>query len=218
MELTTKDNKRISADHYPADNPRGWVVYLHMMPATKESWRPLAEFLAKNGYEGLAIDLRGHGASDGGPKGYEQFSDAEHQASVKDLEAALKYLEGKGAAPKRTSLIGASIGANLALAWLAEHEEYTRAVLLSAGKNYRGIETEPLARNLRRGARVMLIAARDDTRSGGSAAEQNEAIAAAIPDEVKKELELYDMGGHGTDILENHPDLAKNILHFLNRP
>ena len=167
MELTTKDNKRIAADYYPAEDPRGWVVYLHMMPATKESWRSLASYLAKNGYEGIAIDLRGHGASDGGPDGYEEFSDAEHQASIKDLEAALTYLEGVGASPKRVALIGASIGANLALKWLAEHGEYTCATLLSAGLNYRGIRAEPLARELRRGQRVLLVAGRDDDRASG---------------------------------------------------
>ncbi|MDP2648083.1 MAG: alpha/beta fold hydrolase [Candidatus Yanofskybacteria bacterium] len=215
MELTTKDNKRIAADYYPAENPRGWVVYLHMMPATKESWRSLASYLAKNGYEGIAIDLRGHGASDGGPNGYEEFSDAEHQASIKDLEAGLKHLEGAGAVPKRIALIGASIGANLALGWLAEHEEYPCAVLLSAGSNYRGIETEPLARELRRGQRVLLVAARDDDRAGGNSAAQNEAIAAAMPEEAGKELLIYETGGHGTMLTEAHPELAEKILNFI---
>ncbi|OGY96813.1 MAG: hypothetical protein A2128_02890 [Candidatus Liptonbacteria bacterium GWC1_60_9] len=215
MELTTKDNKRIAADYYPAENPRGWVVYLHMMPATKESWRSLAGFLAKNGYEGIAIDLRGHGASDGGPDGYEKFSDAEHQASTKDIEAALKHLEGAGAAPQRVAIVGASIGANLALQWLAEHEEYPCAVLLSAGANYRGIETEPLARNLRRDQRLLLAAARDDARAGGNNVEQNERLAAAVPAEAKAELLAYDTGGHGTVLLESHPDLAEKILGFI---
>ena len=215
MELTTKDNKRIAADYYPAENPRGWVVYLHMMPATKESWRSLAGFLAKNGYEGIAIDLRGHGASDGGPDGYEKFSDAEHQASTKDIEAALKHLEGAGAAPQRVAIVGASIGANLALQWLAEHEEYPCAVLLSAGANYRGIETEPLARDLRQGQRVLLAASRDDARAGGNNVEQNERLAAAVPAEAKAELLVYDTGGHGTVLLESHPDLAEKILGFI---
>lgn len=215
MELTTKDNKRIAADYYQAEDPRGWVVYLHMMPATKESWRPLASYLAKNGYAGIAIDFRGHGASDGGPEGYQEFSDAEHQASTKDLEAALTYLEGAGAVPKRVALIGASIGANLALKWLAEHKEYPCAVLLSAGLNYRGIKTEPLARNLCRGQRVLFAASRDDTRAGGDNAAQNETIAAAIPDEAGKELLSYETGGHGTMLTEAHPELAEKILNFI---
>lgn len=215
MELSTKDNKRIAADYYPAENPRGWIVYLHMMPATKESWRSLAGFLAAKGYEGIAIDLRGHGASDSGPDGYQEFSDAEHQASVKDLEAALKHLEGAGAVPKRVAIVGASISANIALKWLAEHEEYLLAVLLSAGQNYRGIEAEPLARNLHPGQRVMLVTSRDDARAGGNNAEQNETLAAAVPGKAKNELLIYDAGGHGTELLDAHPDLAEKILNFI---
>jgi alpha-beta hydrolase superfamily lysophospholipase len=186
-----------------------------MMPATRESWSSLADFLASKGYAGVAIDLRGHGDSEGGPDGYQSFSDAEHQSSIKDLEAALKYLEREGAVPRRIAIVGASIGANLALKWLAEHEDYPCAVLLSAGKNYRGIVTEPLARALRRGQRVLLVSSRDDVRAGGDNAADNEAIAAVIPAEVHKELIVYDKGGHGTMLLESHPELAQKILDFI---
>ena len=74
---------------------------------------------------------------------------------------------------------------------------------------------EPLARNLRPGQRLLLVAARDDVRVGGNNAAENERIAAAVPAEAKAELLVYDTGGHGMVLLENHPDLAEKILNFV---
>ena len=39
--LSTKDNIKIAADLYEVENPAGWLVLVHMMPATKESWTEL---------------------------------------------------------------------------------------------------------------------------------------------------------------------------------
>ena len=82
--LKTKDNVKIAANYRNIDiskyqQPIGWLVLAHMMPATKESFHQLAEEFQNIGYESIAIDLRGHGQSDGGPNDYTNFSDSEHQ-------------------------------------------------------------------------------------------------------------------------------------------
>lgn len=119
MFLKTIDNKKIAANLYKVENPKGWLILIHMMPAAKESWKKFAEEMRESGYESLAIDLRGHGESEGGPDGYQKFSDEEHQNGIYDLEAAWEFLKSAGAKPEKTALIGASIGANLALEFIA---------------------------------------------------------------------------------------------------
>lgn len=210
--LTTKDGIKIAADLYPAEHPVGWLVLTHMMPATKESWKNLAAELQKAGYEGLAIDLRGHGESEGGPNGFTKFSDAEHQKSILDLEAAIDYLiKSRKATSDKIVFIGASIGANLSLQYISERPESKTAVLLSAGLNYRGIATEPLAKKLKAGQKIFFASVRDDNGNAG----ENQKLYDLIPVGVKKEIKIYETGGHGTDILKNHPELENLIIEFL---
>ena len=216
MFLIAKDGVKIAADFYNIENPAYWCVLIHMMPATKESWRDLAAELQKNNYESLAIDLRGHGESDAGPNGYLNFSDKEHQKSILDLEAAVDYLiKERGATPDKIILIGASIGANLALQYIKEHLEFKIAVLFSPGLNYKGIETEPMVKNLKSEQKVFFISSKDDERSGGNNAEMNQKLFDLTSAEVKKQIKIYETGGHGTDILKTYPELKDKIIEFL---
>ena len=93
MFLNTSDNKKIAANLYKVENPKGWLILVHIMPATKESWKDFANEAQKIGYESLAIDLRGHGESEGGPDGYQKFSDVEHLNSIHVLEASWEFLK-----------------------------------------------------------------------------------------------------------------------------
>ena len=219
ISLTTKDNKSISGNFFPAENARGWVIYLHMMPSAKESWNRLAERLASDGYAGLAIDLRGHGESAGGPEGYKYFSDAEHQASINDVEAAFDFLIMNGAKTGGIHLIGASIGANLAIEFLAKHEEIPSAVLLSAGTNYRGVSSLRAAEKLKSGQKVLFLTSRDDLGADGSNPKQNETIISSLPGGVKAEKVIYNAAGHGTNIFrtKEDPDPEELIVSFIER-
>ncbi|MDE2102780.1 MAG: alpha/beta fold hydrolase [Patescibacteria group bacterium] len=219
ISLTTKDNKSISGNFFPAENARGWVIYLHMMPSAKESWNRIAGRLARDGYSGLAIDLRGHGESEGGPNGYKYFSDAEHQASINDVEAAFDFLLSKGARAGHIRLIGASIGANLAIEFFSKHKEFPSAVFLSAGTNYRGVSALRAAENLSPGQSALFLTSRDDLGADGSNPEQNEAIISSLPSGVKAEKVIYNSAGHGTNILQTKedPDPEELIVSFIER-
>jgi len=212
MFLEATDKVKIAYDLYPAKGstpttPKGYLVLVHMMPATKESWKNFAAAAQTANYTSIAIDLRGHGDSEGGPNGYQSFTDTQHQKSILDLEAAVKFLQTKGATPANTYCIGASIGANLCLQYLAEHPEVKKAVLLSAGLNYRGIKTAPLYKKLKSDQKILAATSRDD----GSNAPENEQLFGSN----FKNLIIYDRGGHGTNMLVSHPDLTERILNFL---
>jgi len=210
--ISSKDDKKISFDLYEKENPVGWLVLSHMMPATKESWSDFAQKFQNLGYESIAIDLRGHGKSDGGPSGYLNFSDEQHQESILDLEAAVNYLiNNRGAAGGKVFLIGASIGANLSLQYLSEHPEIKKVVLLSAGLNYRGLETEPPVKKLKEDQEVFFVTSKDDNNN----AVENQKLYAETPQGVKKDIQIYEIGGHGTDILANQPEFLTLISNFL---
>jgi alpha-beta hydrolase superfamily lysophospholipase len=221
INLTTKDGIKIVANSYPVENATGWVVFSHMMPATKESWDDLAKTLQSVGYGSVAIDLRGHGESDGGPDGYNKFSDGDHPKSILDLEAAVDYLiKEKGATLNKIVFIGASIGANLSLEYISNPAfgggEAKTAILLSPGLNYRSIKTEPMVKNLMGDQKVFFVSAKDDTRSGGNNnAEEVQKLYDLTPGGVEKKNQIYETGGHGTDILKNQPELASLIIDFI---
>lgn len=212
VEFKTKDNVLIVADYYaPASSSVKGLLLLHMMPATRQSWRVFAEKMQRVGYHVLAVDLRGHGESQGGPNGYRNFSDAEHQASRGDAEAGAEYLQSRGVT--ELYIGGASIGANLALQYLAEHPGAKAAFLLSPGSDYRGVKTEPAVWNLTPGHAVYYVASRDD----GYSADTIQKLFDTTPTGMKKEIKFFDAAGHGTTIFEREPAFMDTIASWLQK-
>lgn len=206
VEFSTKDNMVIIGDFYEADGSGAAALLLHMMPADRKSWVDFAASLEKVGLSSLAIDLRGHGESQGGPAGFKGFTDKEHQASIEDVEAAVLWLRGNGF--EKIALVGASIGANLALWYLAERAgpEIKSAILLSPGLDYRGIKTEPPALKL--------------------AADKNIYIVSEMAEDAQKIFNLTKSGKklkickdrfHGTDILRENPDLEDELTRWVKK-
>lgn len=217
ITLKTKDGLNIVGSYWrPSMESTRGALLLHMMPLTKESWNDFAPRLVEIGYHVLAIDLRGHGESGGGPNGHKSFSDAEHQASIQDVEAGVQFLVEKGVRNQELVLIGASIGANLSLWYLTDHSELKHAVLLSPGFNYRGIATEPLMAKLRSGQRVLLVGSDDDPQSDGNVMR---TLAGKAPAGVNGEVLVYKAAGHGTNMFAPSKvegrDLVQEILNWL---
>ncbi len=210
ITLTTKDNISLVGDYSAPDasSERG-LLLLHMMPATRTSWAGFAQKARRTGFHVLAIDLYGHGESEGGPDGYKTFSDANHQRSKNDVQAAAEFLKSKGVA--KLYLGGASIGANLALQHLAENPETSGAFLLSPGLDYRGIQTESSARGLKPEQRVLYAASRDDQYSFESV----ERLAALRFAGHDVSLRLFETAGHGTTMFEREPRLMDEIVEWL---
>lgn len=196
---------------YQRTEQKKFAVLLHMMPATKESWASWQTKLAAAGYGSLAIDERGHGEStNGGMLDYRSFTDAEQQAKILDVNAALQFLTGQGAAESNTVVIGASVGANLAIEFLQQHPNVKTAVALSPGLNFRGILTEPLIQNLSAGQHVILVASDDDPQQTLEAAERLHALN---PDQTTV---LSEHGlGHGTAMTDADPDLIDQLIKLL---
>lgn len=211
----TLDGVLISADYYPGRSTKG-AILLHMMPATKSSWRDFAPLLVKEGYHVLAIDLRGHGESDGGSDGYKEFTDEEHEESIRDVEAAVDFMKQRGVDVARLTLIGASIGANLAVAFMALHHEVTSGVLLSAGTKYRGVDALHALRDIVETQRLFFVSAKDDIGSYGSNYDMNVELMTVLKQDVSRKLLVYEKAGHGTNMFgKEKPDLAEVIVNWM---
>lgn len=215
IQFQTPDGITIVGDWYePATDAKAWILLLHMMPADRHSWETFAAKLTAAGYSALAIDERGHG--DSTKKGdetvdYNSFSNEEQQEKQLDVDAALEYMESRGATHDRIGVIGGSIGANLAINLGARDEAIKAIGALSPGLDYRGLKTEDPAKQLRESQSLLLAVAPDDTHT-----DPDQIKILEIASGAKTIVKNYDAGGHATELLENHPELMDELITWLD--
>ncbi|MCA9959257.1 MAG: alpha/beta fold hydrolase [Anaerolineales bacterium] len=183
------------------DGPFPAVLLLHMLGSERQAWEQAGVMaaLVEAGYAVLALDMRGHGATGG---------KSDWQLAQDDVQRVWSYLaERPDVAGTETAVVGASIGANLALITAAAHDDVRTAVLLSPGLDYRGVTTEDALAAY--GERPLLIVASEkDTYAANSSRTLHEQAAAAT-------LHLYQDAGHGTQMFAAQPDLIPMLLDWL---
>lgn len=210
IELTTSDGIKI-VGLYRNLHAKQAAILLHMMPVTKESWDVFAMELEKIGYASVAIDERGHGESTmNHTLDYKQFSEAEQQAKILDVESAFEFLKEKGFREEDIVLVGASIGANLTIQFLSEHSQVPFGIALSPGLNYRGVKTDEFIRQLHDGQRIVLVASDDDDR-------ESVASCRALHEINPLQTQLIEKQnlGHGTNMFIADPELIQELLDEL---
>jgi pimeloyl-ACP methyl ester carboxylesterase len=188
------------------------LVLFHMLRRQRQDWETLARDAVQAGFVVLTIDLRGHGQSTKcGSRtiNMKDFSNVDFAAMMEDVRSAVNFVKKEATVDTNCiSLIGASIGANLALRYAAADTTIRSVVLLSPGLEYRGLTTEAAMKAY--GNRpALLIAARDDDYSSDSV--QKLAMIALGP----AKQQLYDNAGHGTFMFEAEPGFGKLILDWL---
>ncbi|HIC90107.1 MAG TPA: alpha/beta fold hydrolase [Anaerolineae bacterium] len=203
VTLTTEDEIQLAATYYspPLENAPG-VVLLHMVDRQRQDWDRLARQLQANGFAALAVDFRGHGKSQGKKKWGEM---------TKDAAAAYAWLaERPEVDGGRIGLIGASIGANIALNFAARQPGVRTLVLLSPGLEYRGVKTEEAIKQY--GARPVFIAASKEDKYATQSAGTLDALA-----QNQHHLQIYENQGHGTRMLGKGNGLEELILQRLKK-
>lgn len=188
------------------------LVLLPMLMHKRKDWNAFAAEAVQAGFTVLAIDLRGHGQSvSRGDHTLDarEFSNAEFAKMVEDVRAAVGFLQAQNRVDaRRISVLGASIGANLALRYAATDTTIRSVGLLSPGLDYRGLTTEDAMKTY--GERpVLLIAARDDDYSSDCV--QRLATLAKGP----VEMQLYEKAGHGNFMFRSEPGLGRRIVEWL---
>jgi len=222
--LKTSDGKDIVGNYLEVSGAKGVGLLLHMMPSTKESWGDFAEELAKVGFSSFAIDLRGHGESTGGPEGFTQFSDEEHQGSMLDVETAIDFLLKKGVLKEKIFLAGASIGANLSLEYQKDDPGIKASILLSPGLNYRGILGGEFAKGLNSGQAVFVSGSEHDCGYQSADGSSSEKCASGMAKEIfesapssNKEIKIFSNSAHGTTILVRNEGFSGELISWLSK-
>jgi len=207
VTITAADGAQLAATFYPSSAGEGQrapaILLLHMVGRNKESWGDFARFVQEcSAYALLALDLRGHGAS-GGSQEWDKMP--------QDVAAAWAALiQRPEIDPERTAIVGASIGANLALVQAASEPRIRGVVLLSPGLEYRGIKTaDPMQAYGQRP--VLIVAAEGDSYAADSSRKLNDLAQGA------HHLEMFTGNAHGTDLLSAQPELRWLILDWLEK-
>ena len=210
VHFSTKDGMTIAGDYYPTPGKIG-VLLLHMMSSDRVSWHDLAVKLQEAGFCVLAIDLRGHGESTGGPAGYRAFSDAQHQQSIFDIESSVEFLRSRGI--EKLHMGGASIGANLVLQYAADHTEIASLMLVSPGLDYHGIHADIWMDNIKPSQAILLVASDNDIYSFTSV----KTLFDHSSNLPKRDIKLLSEAGHGTAMFEKNSAFIDELVAWLKK-
>lgn len=214
VSFKTLDEVTIVGDWVTAPTTVGAVILLHTLQQNRLSWAPFQAVLARAGLASLAIDFRGHGESVEGPDGmrldFKNFTDDEQGTMVYDVMGAFEWINRRGIDPERITLVGASIGANIAVRMLAEESRIRAAVLLSPG-DYHGVNVvTDIGAVLPHQSLWMSASEGDDQASFERTTEAYQAASSEL-----KTFEPLKNAGHGTNIFTARPDLMDVACKFL---
>ena len=124
-----------------------------------------------------------------------------------DVAAAhLAFDDDKRVDGDRVGIIGASIGANLAIMYTAGDRRVRTAIALSPGLNYLGLE--PLGYLEDYDARALYLIAGEGDQTAFESCEALERATAADPVSFRH----FAGKDHGTDLLSAHPGLDMTII------
>ena len=197
------DGLELIGTFYPAGGtqPAPTVILLHMLNSNRTVWAEFSAELNANGYNALALDMRGHGET-GGAKDW-TLARADHLMVMNEL---MSYPEIDA---RRVAVIGGSIGSNMALILGKDMPTNVMTVaLLSPGLDYRGVTTEDAIGAY--GNRPILIVASSEDAYSADSSRQLADLA------FNGELIMYDGAGHGTNMFAGEPELAQTLLDWLN--
>lgn len=202
ITLRTSDGRTIPASFTEARNRSApAVVLVPMLGRSKDDWSALADRLAEAGIHALAIDLPA--ASVPGDGGLARWAD--------DVTAAITYAVSRPEGPAPVvGIIGASLGANLAVVAAAGDGHVQSLALLSPTLDYRGVRIESAYRQY--GARPALLVA---SLSDPYAARSVRTLVGQEP--TTHEVHWSDAVAHGTMLLGADGALTARIVDWFRR-
>lgn len=206
LDFQMQDGVRIQGDYYAGVTDKG-VILLHMLGRDRHLWDDVIPALQEKGWHVLAVDLRGHGQSEGI---YRTFSEADFQKMPIDVIALSIWMQ-QNHGPMKVVAMGASIGANSAVRAASLSDQIQAVVALSPGNDYRGVNIAGAVRDV--GVPILYVSSKDDSQS--SQAFPGLLNNTGTPGR-EKSLIMYDSGGHGTDLFATQADLLSRIISFID--
>jgi dienelactone hydrolase len=145
ITITTEDGWEISALYQPAQNENSKVVILlHDLGKNKEVFKTFEGKLKEYDFGFLALDLRGHGESTNiaVQKNFKKTgTDNEFNQMVRDVTAAIAFLNKKGVETQNIFLLGAGLGANVAAKSIIFNPDIAGIALLTPSLKTRDVLT-----------------------------------------------------------------------------
>ena len=184
----------------PARGPA--VILVHMLHRSRRDFDALASRLASEGIGALALDLRGHGDSQGS-------IGTDFAPMVADVKAARRFLLGRSDVSGKIGLLGASLGANLVALAAADDPGVASLALLSPSLDYRGLRIEPAMRKF--GSRPVLMVVSDDDPYASRSAHDLEKGTRG------REILSLTGAGHGSTMLEREASLMGSLVDWFRR-
>ena len=136
IRFPSDDGVDLSALLLTPERANGNVVLIcHGLAHDKKSGIRFTQYLLREGYRLMAIDFRNHGESEGDVTTYGYYE-------KKDLLAAVEYLRKTYGPGPRIGVLGASMGASIALQAAAETDELSGLVLDSPFASLKSITYE----------------------------------------------------------------------------
>ena len=206
IALRASDGTALSAAWHAPARTAPAVLLVHMLTRTHAEWDLTAEALNVSGFGVLAIDLRGHGASEG--------SSGALAPMQQDVQAGLDWLKARpDVVSGRLGIVGASLGTTLAVLVAAADSTVRSIALLSPASEYRGLRCEPaMRRYAERGGAMMLVASTGDPYALRTA-HHFESMGTG-----PRDLRVVDgINAHGTTLLTARPDLVASLVDWFRR-
>lgn len=211
VTFRTDDGVMLAGTWYePSSRPAAAVIFVHMLHRSRRDWEAIAQRFASEGIGALAIDLRGHGESPGGVAAADG-GQADYSSLVLDLKAARRHLSQRGDIQQtRVGIVGASLGANLAVLEASGDASVASLALLSPSLDYRGLRIEASLRKF--GERpALLVASDDDPYALRSVRDLQKAGGGT------REILVLKQAGHGTSMLARDADLVRALVDWFRR-
>jgi pyridoxine 5-phosphate synthase len=205
VSFASLDGTTISGDLYEASNrPSPGVVLVHMLSRNKADWQEMGERIREAGITALAIDLRGHGNSSG--------SAAELPPMMQDVRAAAQWLASRGGVrPDAMAIVGASLGASLALLAATELPTVRAIGLLSPSIDYRGVRTDTsLIKRL--GMRSLWLSASTEDPLALRTLRDFAAESSGLREQM-----VSNAPAHGTMLIERDGEVGRALVDWLRR-
>jgi alpha-beta hydrolase superfamily lysophospholipase len=202
VTFRTDDGVVLSATWYEPATRGPAVILVHMLHRSRRDFDALASRLASEGIGALALDLRGHGDSQGSVG--QDFA-----PMVGDVKAARRFLAGRSDVSGKIGLLGASLGANLAALEAADDPAVASLALLSPSLDYRGLRIETAMRKY--GARPVLMVVSDDDPYASRSAHDLEKGTRG------REILSLSGAGHGSTMLERDQSLMGSLVDWFRR-
>jgi pimeloyl-ACP methyl ester carboxylesterase len=199
VQVTATDGLKLVGDYYAAENasgkPRPAVLLLHIIGSNRHSWLPLIPSLLDVGYSVLTVDLRGFGDTGG---------EINWSAATADVQIWLDWLRDQPEVrPDAISIIGASIGANLALIGCGNDADCVTAIALSPGLVYYSLKPDINQLNKRS---TLLIASQNDQYPADSVKQMVNSASGDIG------ARIYPGSVHGTHLFEGSDKMRDGLI------